>query len=220
MELYNTIINDEEIIKIYNSISEFEDKDNGWAHHDLKHVKNVAYMVEKILKNLNYDENFIEEAKIAAILHDTGCIKGKDGHAERSYEFAKIYLEKNNIKLTYQKPVLEAIKIHSNGFDTDNIIALALIFSDKLDIKYTRVAKEGYNIYGMRQLQFINDITVNIQDNYLKINFICDKNINIIELEDFYFTDKVFKAIKSFAKKLSLDAIVEINNKKWNKFYL
>ena len=77
MELYNTIINDEEIIKIYNSISEFEDKDNGWAHHDLKHVKNVAYMVEKILKNLNYDENFIEEAKIAAILHDTGCIKGK-----------------------------------------------------------------------------------------------------------------------------------------------
>ena len=74
------------------------------------------------MKQLDYEESFIEEAKIAAIL--------------------------------------DAIKIHSGGFDSDNIIALTLVLSDKLDIKHTKVAKEGYNIKGMKELQYIKDISI------------------------------------------------------------
>ena len=218
MNNFNKIENDKEIIETYNKISEFEDLDKGWAHHNLAHVKNVAKLVESLLKQLGYEDSFIEEAKIAAILHDTGAIEGKKNHANRSYNFAKKYISDNNIILENEDLVLEAIKIHSDGFDSDNIIALTLILSDKLDIKYTRVAKEGYNVKGMRELQYIKDILVEINNKNLKIQFICDEKINKSELEDFYFIKKVFKTIIAFSSKMKLNTQVLFNDDEWNLF--
>ena len=218
MDNFNRIKNNKEIIELYNKISDYEDLTKGWAHHNFEHVNNVAEMTGEILKKLGYNDKFIEEAKIAAILHDTGCLEGKDNHTIRSYEYAKRYLERNNVKLENEDLVLEAIKNHSSGFDTENTIALALILSDKLDIKHTRVAKEGYNIEGMRQLQYIKDILININDNYIEINFLCDELINKLELEEFYFTEKIFNAINAFSKKINLKPIVLFNNENWTKF--
>ncbi|MGG7057824.1 HD domain-containing protein [Clostridium nigeriense] len=218
MNRFEKIENDKTIIEVYNKISEFEDLDKGWAHHNLEHVKNVAHLVESLLKKLDYDDNFIEEAKIAAILHDTGAIEGKKNHAIRSYNFAKQYFEGNNIILENKELVLEAIKIHSDGFDSDNIIALTLILSDKLDIKYTRVAKEGYHVKGMKELQYIKDILVDINNNDFEIKFICDDKINKNELEEFYFITKVFNAIITFSKKMKLNAKVLFNNSEWELF--
>lgn len=218
MKIFEKIQNDINIIDLYDSISKFEDIDKGWAHHDLNHVKNVASLVESLLKKLEYSESFIEDAKIAAILHDTGALEGKNNHAIRSYNFAKEYLKNNNIILENENLVLEAIKIHSDGFYSDNIIASALILSDKLDIKYTRVAKEGLNVMGMRQLQYIKDILVDIDSNSLIIKFICDSKVNKEELDEFYFIEKVFKSIISFCEKMNLKPIVLFNNKKWDAF--
>lgn len=215
MSKFEQIVNDEKIIQQYNKISEFEDLDKGWAHHNLEHVKNVSKLVEVLLKKLNYDEDFIEEAKIAAILHDVGAVEGKNNHALRSYEFAKKYLDENNILLKNGELVLDAIKSHSDGFNSDNIMTLTLIISDKLDIKHTRVAKEGYNVKGMRQLQYIEDILVDIDNKNLEIKFICDDKININELEEFYFMIKVFRAIKTFSEKMNLTPKVFLNNYKW-----
>lgn len=215
MSKFEQIVNDEKIIQQYNKISEFEDLDKGWAHHNLEHVKNVSKLVEVLLKKLNYDEDFIEEAKIASILHDVGAVEGKNNHALRSYEFAKKYLDENNILLKNRELVLDAIKSHSDGFNSDNIMTLTLIISDKLDIKHTRVAKEGYNVKGMRQLQYIKDILVDIDNKNLEIKFICDDKININELEEFYFMIKVFRAIKTFSEKMNLTPKVFLNNCKW-----
>lgn len=218
MNKFDQIENDKTIIEVYNKISEFEDLDKGWAHHNLDHVKNVSKLVESLLKRLDYDDSFIEEAKIAALLHDTGAIEGKQNHSLRSYKFAKEYLKNNNIILENKDLVLEAIKIHSDGFDSDNIIALTLILSDKLDIKHTRVAKEGYNVDGMKELQYIKDILVDIHNNNLEIKFICDDKINKNELEEFYFITKVFRAIISFSKKMNLNPKVLFNNDEWQLF--
>lgn len=218
MDKFRQINKDKKIIEIYNQISEFEDLDKGWAYHNLDHVRNVANLVEILLKKLNYDVDFIDEAKVAALLHDVGAIEGKYNHAQRSYEFTKAYLKDNNILLDNEEQVLEAIKIHSDGFDSDNIIALALILSDKLDIKYTRVATEGYNVKGMREIQYINDILIDIKNQNLEINFICDDNINKKELEEFYFTLKVFKSIIAFSKKMCLTPKVLFNDLEWKLF--
>lgn len=219
MNRFERINSDQKIIEVYNKISEFEDLDKGWAHHNLEHVKNVAKLVEVLLDKLGYDENFIEEAKIAAILHDIGAIEGKNNHSSRSYEFAKKYISNNNIVLENQDLVLEAIKIHSDGFDSDNIIALTLILADKLDIKYTRVAKEGYKVKGMKELQYIKDILVDIYNENLQIQFICDDKIDKAELEEFYFMPKVFKSIIAFSEKMNLKPDVFFNNYKWRLFY-
>ena len=220
MKRFEKIKNDKTIIEVYNKISEYEDLDKGWAHHNLDHVKNVAKLVESLLSELGYDDSFIEEAKIAALLHDTGAIEGKNNHSLRSYEFAKKYFEKNNIILKNKDLVLEAIKIHSDGFNSDNIIALALILSDKLDIKYTRVAKEGYKVKGMKELQYITNIFIEINNKNIEIKFICHEKINKNELEGFYFMEKVFKAIMAFSKKMNLNPRVLFNNEELEKFHM
>ena len=212
-EIYEAITNDTNIINIYKEIEKYEDNTKGWAYHNLNHIQNVTNIVEKILTELNYSEDFIIKAKIACFMHDIGCLQGKDEHALRSYEFAKNYFRENNIIFEDIELVLEAIKIHSAGFDTNNTIALSLILADKLDIKKTRVAEEGKKIEGMRQLLHIEDILIEIKDNNLTVNFMVDNKLNFQELTDYYFIKKVFKAIETFANKLNLTNKILFNNK-------
>ena len=214
--MYEQIKNDPEIIEIYNRINEFENSDNAWARHDYKHVLNVVNIIEQVLLELNYSKDLIEEAKIAAILHDIGATIGKEGHAEKSYEFAKDYIDRKDIKLKYKDDVLEAIKIHSDGFDTDNIIALVLIFADKLDITKDRVAEYGYQVIGMRQIAYINDINISIDSSQLTVRFNADDEIDVQELTDFYFMHKVVKSVFSFAEKINLIPKIYLNNQTLN----
>lgn len=217
---FEKIYNSSEIRNIYNKIDRIENESqNAYAHHNFDHVNNVMNITEQILKSLNVNNTLIEEAKIAAVLHDTGAVDGKQGHAYRSYEFAKKFFYDNKINLKNEQLVLDAIKNHSDGFDTDNIIQLALILADKLDIKYTRVAKQGYNIEGMRQMQYINDISLSIENDCLKIKFICDNKIDKNELEQYYFMKKVGSAISSFAKKFNLRKELYFNDRIWNEIF-
>lgn len=216
-DIYEKIKNDSFIIDIYNKIHEYEDKDKekGWAYHDYNHVLNVSALVEKLLLMLNYDDDLVYSAKIASILHDTGALQGKEDHALRSYEFAKKYFKDNNINFKNINQVLEAIKIHSDGFDTDNIIALALILSDKLDVKYTRVAEEGKKIVGNRQFLNILDIEISFNDEMFIFNFKTNSKINKKELDEYYFTKKIFKAIDSFCNKVNKKYIIKMNDNEW-----
>ncbi len=146
-------------------------------------------------------------------------LKGKENHAYRSYEYAKTYLEENNIILKNKNLILDAIKNHSEGFDTDNIIQLVIILADKIDIKKSRISKVGKQIEGNRQYQYIDDIQFEIKDNNFYINFVCDAQISLEELNSYYFTKKVFKAIQSFSNRLNLSPKVSINNNLWEEFY-
>ena len=212
---FEKILNDQSLVELYAKIHEFEAAQNGHAHHDYNHVLNVASYCEKILESLNYNDELIGEAKIAALLHDTGALQGKDNHAQRSYEYAKKYLEENDIQLKNKEWVLDAIKNHGDGFDTDNIIQLTLILADKIDIKKSRVSEFGKHVEGSRQCQYIDDIKF----GFFQINFVCSEKINLDELNSYYFTKKVFKAINSFCKKLALTPKVCVNNEPWKEFY-
>lgn len=215
LDIYKKITNDKNIINIYKEIEKYENETKGWAHHNIEHIKNVTQITEKILTMLNYSPEFITKGKIACYLHDVGASEGKEEHALRSYQFAKQYFNKNNIYFENIDLVLDAIKNHSDGFDTDNIIALSLILADKLDIKKTRVAEEGKKVIGMRQLLYVEDILIKIENKILTVNFIVDDNLNLQELNEFYFTKKVFKAIESFSNKLKINYQILLNNKEW-----
>jgi HD superfamily phosphodiesterase len=214
-ELYNLLKQDEKIQKIYKQIEEKEIQDGGWAFHNYEHIKNVSKIAEEILKSLNFDEETIYSCKIACLLHDVGAIEGKVGHTERSYEYAKALFEDNNYLFKDKDVVLDAIKKHSDGFESDNIVALAIILADKLDIKKTRISEEGKKVIGNRQYQHIEDIVVNINDNKITVNFITDGNLDLKETNEYYFTKKVFKAIQSFSNKLGLNYYILLDNNPW-----
>lgn len=216
--MFEKILNDEYIRGIYDGVTIYEELNDGQAHHNLIHVKNVVITVEKVLKQLGYDNEYIEEAKIAALLHDLGAVEGKKDHAHRSYNMAKKYFEDNNINLKYHDLVLEAIKNHSEGFDSENMMTLSIIFSDKIDIKYDRVTKAGNGVEGVRQLKHIKDIQVDIREKTLVVDFFTDDEVDMKELEEYYFLPKVFKAIRAFSKKINLEPSINLNNDIWNKF--
>ena len=170
-KIYNKMLKDNEIKDIYNKIEEYEINTGGWCYHDYNHVMNVTEMVVYILKELNFNEEDIAKGKIACLLHDTGAILGKDDHAYRSYIYAEEYFKKNNINFKDIDLVLEAIKDHSNNFDTDNIYTLALILSDKLDTKSNRVTEVGKTILGNRQYTHIKDIKISIKNKIINRKF-------------------------------------------------
>ena len=62
-------------------------------------------------------------------------------------------------------------------------------------------------------------LDLKIDKNNLKVHFYCDEQMNLRELEEYYFTSKVFKAIRSFSDKMKLKPDVFINNEKWMAFY-
>lgn len=214
-EIYDYLSSNDSVLKIYIEIEKTEIRDGGWAFHNYEHVKNVSKIAEKILTDLNFNQETIYQCKLACLLHDVGALQGKEEHAQRSFEYARKLFEDKNWIFEGSASVLDAIKNHSSGFETNNIIALSIILADKLDIKKTRISEEGKKIEGNRQYAHIEDIIINIQNDTLTINFITDGKIIMKEVNHYYFTDKVFKAIKAFSKKLNLKHYILMDDKPW-----
>ena len=210
------ILNDSFILEYYEKIKKYEDKHNAYAYHSLNHAINVMRIAESILVELGYDDTVIMDTKVAALLHDLGCYKGKDDHEIRSYNIAKQYIEQNKVNLNDKNSVLDAIKNHRNNFSSTNIITRVLVLADKLDIKKERVAPGGFDAIGMRQIQYIQDIVLKVINNNMMVDFIIDMKADIEELKDFYFMKKVYKSIEHFAKYNNMDYCIKFNNKIWN----
>ena len=213
--MFDRIKNDKYIIGCYLKADDPNSEDGFWVYHGMKHINNVVEMVEKILIQFDYDLEYIENAKIAALLHDVGFLGIKKDHEIRSYEMAKKYLEENKIELKYKDEMLYAIKNHREGFDSESFMTLVLILADKIDIKKSRLAPEGYEIDGLNQYQYVEDINISKNNNELIFNFIVDNNCDKKTLEEYYFTIKVLKAIKKFTEHLSLNLKLLWNDEEW-----
>ena len=195
--LYAQMINDPTIISKYQIIAENEEQ-GGYATHDLSHINRVINYCEKIAQLLKLNDEDIAGIKIAALLHDIGnALGGKGGHAERSYEWAKDYLKHKDER------ILSAIRAHSG--DGSDIYGKILAFADKVDICDKRILPQGLQIPGNRQYAHILSTDFDIKDNKLTVNFKTDGQIDIDEMQAYYFTEKVFQSIESLADFLALD---------------
>ncbi len=213
MNLYNQVSKDEYFLDIYNQIDNIERDLKLWAGHGIKHVNNVVKIVKTIMESLNYNQEEIDKAMAAAFLHDVGCLYGKDNLGVNSYKIVKEYLEKNKLQL--DNDLLMAIKHHSNHRILKSSIAPILRFADKIDITKNRLTNEGFKVKGMRQYQYIEDIIITINEKFI-VNFIINENVNMLELERFYFTKKVVTTIKEFAKKINREYQILINGQNWD----
>lgn len=174
-------------------------------------------MLEKVLIDLKVSDDYLEAAKISALLHDLGCIHGKRGHALNSYKIAKEYFEERNIELEHQEELLKAIRDHGSSFESDSLMTLVLIMCDKIDLRKERLAAEGFETPGIRQLQFIEDVQVSIDASSCSVNFMSNQGLDIDELNTFKFLDKTFLSVESLARFLNRDAVVLINGLPWTR---
>ena len=214
--MFERLKNDLFIMDSYKRIEELE-KIKGTAKHDLSHVLNVVDRVEQILSQLEIDSEYVEATKIAALLHDIGCVNGKEEHALQTYLIVSNYFSEHSMKIPYQNEILEAIRDHGTGFKSDSLMTLTLILADKLDLTKNRLTSEGYETYGIRQLQYIDEIKIIIDKQFLRIYFMTKEIIDFKELNEFDFLNKVFKAIQAFSNKQKLEAIIRLNETVWNR---
>jgi len=190
--------NDIEIIETYSLIAEKEASFGGYATHDLSHVNRVIDNCEKIAKLLGIYDNDIAAIKIAALLHDIGCANGeKNEHAKRSAEWAKRYLQNKDLPEAMLTKIITAIREHSN--DAKSIYGKVLLFSDKVDICDKRILPNGLLIIGNRQYGHIKSVGLTVINETLIVNFFTDGHIDIVEMNEYYFTKKVYQGIADLA---------------------
>jgi len=69
---------------------------NLYIYHNYTHTKRVFKSTKEIIENSKINVNDAEVVLLAALLHDTGYIKGSDNHEEESVKIATKFLEEQN----------------------------------------------------------------------------------------------------------------------------
>lgn len=199
--LYEDILKDERLIKYLKSLDK---EHNSPVGHGLNHALGVVHNVEALALLLNIDSETVNYLKIAAFLHDTGTVEGKEGHEMRGAKFALDYL-KNKISDEWCEKIYHAIYHHH---EKDNVANLSLfdhilLFADKSDVTKKRIDLDYYQDNNeFPFLSTIEDVSYQIQNK----TFILTFNVNDkrdINAWDYY--SKLNKRTREFASKLGLD---------------
>jgi len=202
---YKDILNDQEILSIYNKI----DNNNNQIIHGKQHVLNVIENLDKLNNVLNINKKDLELLKIATTLHDIGHIYNKDIHPFKGSEYAKEYL-KNKLDINDINKIVLAIKNHHEK-DSINDISLfdhLLLFADKMDFTYKRLNPNH------KTKEYL------LESDILDINFKLDENnfnviikTNKIDIEKFKYWSyypKITKRIEEFAHKINKKSNIKI----------
>ncbi len=213
MITFEEIKNDKYIIDIYKQIDINELQQ--WAIHGMKHINKVVNVVEYILTKLGYNEEIIQCGKIAALLHDIGCVQGKKDHAINGYSMAKEYLKDKDLSEEYKEIILDAIIDHSNGNNIKNIIGASLVIADKLDFDKNRMTPFGLDIEHFKQLQYIEKVDIDIDNYNFNVDFKVTDEFDKQDMEQYYFVEKIFKAVDKFAKYINRNGKITLNAKEW-----
>lgn len=202
---YKDILNDQEIITLYNKI----DQDNlNSIVHGKQHVLNVLDNLDKLNKILIINNKDLELLKIAATLHDIGHLYGKDNHPEKSAEYAKKYLENKLDKGDLNK-IISSIKNHHEKDNINNLSILdhILLFADKMDFSYKRL-NPNYRTREYLMESDILDIDFSLEDDTFYV-IIKTRNIDLDKLKYWNYYSKVSKRIEEFAYKINKKFIIK-----------
>lgn len=122
----------------------------GFTDHSTAHCALVAERAAEILKELGYDKDIIELAKIAGFMHDIGNAINRSHHAEYGAILAYELLKETDMPIDDRLTIVSAIGNHDekDGVAVDAVTA-ALIIADKTDVRRSRVVspKEEFDIH-------------------------------------------------------------------------
>ena len=207
------ILNDEIILSNYAKI----DAQNTYPfNHGLKHVKNVASIMQKLINSLNINENEANNLLITAILHDIGQVEGRINHGLKGRKFAEGYL-KDKLKEDDLEKVLAAIEFHDqkvNQIDLPLFTNL-VCFSDKMDFTSNRLEENYQEKFCYIAYENVEEVNFEIKDNYFILKINTDGKITAEDLlSEKIFFFKVITAVATLAKKLELQFKIYVDSQK------
>ena len=74
-----------------------DDLDQTFIYHNQTHTERVLRSAREIIENTKVNKNDAEILELAALLHDTGYTKTREGHEEESVKIATDFLKENKV---------------------------------------------------------------------------------------------------------------------------
>ena len=200
---------DTELNELLSSINE-ANPDAYSACHGSYHANFVSKRVGDILAGMNFDKRTIEIGKIAGLLHDIGCISGKDDHAIKSSLMCGKFLCKTGVTSLEKSIIVQAIADHSNGNDINSPVSAALLIADKTDLSKERVLNPADANNFHKNLCEVEKVDVSIHGESININFVASDKFSIATLRDLW--GKAFTVPLKAAKYLGYSAVFTVND--------
>lgn len=130
----------DEQVRAYIQASNDTLKALNFTEHSFAHLNHTAETAGMILKELGYDDDKIELAKISGFLHDIGCMINRTFHAASGAEIARTILERLGMSYADIGVICGAIGNHDEGTGRPaSVVSAALILADKSDVRRSRV---------------------------------------------------------------------------------
>ena len=180
------------------------------ACHGSYHADFVSKRVGEILTDMNFDKRTIEIGKIAGLLHDIGCISGKDDHAIKSIQMCEKFLRKTNVTSLEENIIKQAIADHSNGNDIKSAVGAALLIADKTDLSKERVLNPADANNYHKNLCEVEKVDVFIRGENMIINFVASDKFSIAVLRNLW--GKAFTVPLKAAEYLGYSAVFTVND--------
>lgn len=164
-----------------------------------QHTNEVRRVAQKLARLEKADKEIVD---VAALFHDLGKANGKnEGHAERSGELARKYLEKENFEQNFIEEVVYCVLVHSHPWrEQSNLVttpeAKVLFDADMIQqLSEFGIIKHSIN-YGA-------DIYKNYQEGLIKTRDTLFRCYNLILTENGRkLAEPGYKFVKEFYKKL------------------
>lgn len=146
----------------------------GFTEHSFAHVGRVAVTAKYILETLDYPEDQVELAMMAAYLHDIGNLVNRIEHSQSGATMAFSILEKTSMPAEDVATIVTAIGNHDEGTGVAvNPVAAALILADKSDVRRSRVRNNDISTFDIH-----DRVNYSVEESSLAI----DKEKNTITL--------------------------------------
>ena len=115
----------------------------GYTEHGIRHVTYVSQTTGRILRELGYDQRYVELGEIAGYLHDVGNMHNRKFHGPQGASLVYTALRRMDVPLEEICEITMAIANHEEeiGIAATPLTA-ALIIADKSDAHRTRVRQK------------------------------------------------------------------------------
>lgn len=182
MDLYNSILENKEYLKLAHDIGKMKFITNGkWDwEHGLGHYQRVASYVKLILMQLGADKRTIDLGMSSALLHDIGLIKGeKVDHAKESSNMFTNFIKDTDITSDECEIIRQAIYDHSSCNDIKSLIGLSLALADKLDVTYHRTINSSIKDEVNKEFGKIKSVDIKVTEDDLIVSYDTEKDFDI-----------------------------------------
>lgn len=129
---------------------------------------------------------------------------------------SKVLLDNKEINDNDKKIILNAILKHSKPKENDTIVGKTLALADKIDFDKNRMCPLGLKVKHYNQMNNIENVEISINE-ILEIRFIVNERFDRIDLEKYYFVEKILDSIREFAQYISKKYQIKINDEIWEE---